>query len=271
MQAGKLDRRRQVTVINRERTRVLAGYIKHLSNWPDVVKFHQHGNNLSSLRFRDGRQIRFVDASAEIWAFRSIWLEQCYTRAFGPLPRDGNVIDLGANIGLFSAFAAKFVVPDGRVLAVEPYPSCVSALEENVSYYSNVEICKAAVCGYGKLWTARDSLGGSIFSSGKGDLVTCESVSTEWILGYFATVDLLKANMEGAEYPFLLDSLDEWWRGVKRVALKWHDGKVARGHKPHELRRRLEALGFRVLRHQEIWREPDLITGITLAERRVAA
>lgn len=256
-----------MTIVNRERIRVLAGYIRYLKNWPEVVKFHQHRCRLDSLRFRDGTDIRFLDAWDEIWAFRSIWLNRCYTRAFGVLPRDGNVIDLGANIGIFTTFAAKLVVPEGRVLAVEPYPPCLAVLERNVSYYGNVEVCKAAVCGEGELWTADDPLAASIFGSAKGASITCESVTAEWILRHFGTVDLLKMNMEGAEYPFLLASLDEWWHGVRRVALKWHDGEISNGHRPHELRTRLEALGFTILVHQQIWHEPALTTGITLAQR----
>lgn len=69
-------------------------------------------------------------------------------------------------------------------------------------------------------------------------------------------------------YPMLLESPDDAWSSVDRVAIKWHkDAEIANGHQPEDLYRRLERLGFRILRHEEIWKGPDLTTGITVAAK----
>ncbi|OBI76398.1 FkbM family methyltransferase [Mycobacterium sp. E740] len=56
-------------------------------------------------------------------------------------------IDVGANIGCVSALAAKLVGPAGTVVAIEPSPPAVAALEETVSTndLTNVRVVTAAV------------------------------------------------------------------------------------------------------------------------------
>jgi FkbM family methyltransferase len=49
---------------------------------------------------------------------------------FRPLP-GWTVLDVGANVGLFAARAAKLAGPEGRVLAVEPHPGNFALLSEN--------------------------------------------------------------------------------------------------------------------------------------------
>ncbi len=71
-----------------------------------------------------------------------------------------NVIDAGANIGIYTLFLASIVGPDGHVLAFEPDSLCASRLRENVllNRLSNVTVKQAAVADYAG--SAEFSLGG---------------------------------------------------------------------------------------------------------------
>lgn len=60
-------------------------------------------------------------------------------------------IDVGANIGLMTLYAARKIGPTGKVLAIEPNPETRAILERNVTRngLTNVLICADAVGGEG--------------------------------------------------------------------------------------------------------------------------
>jgi FkbM family methyltransferase len=57
------------------------------------------------------------------------------------------VIDIGANIGLYSKVLSELVGPDGRVYSVEPFPSTYEILSYNISklHLENVEPLNVAI------------------------------------------------------------------------------------------------------------------------------
>ena len=56
-------------------------------------------------------------------------------------------VDIGANCGLFTVFAARKVGPSGKVLAIEPIPEMVRRLKFNIAAnnYTNVVVAETAV------------------------------------------------------------------------------------------------------------------------------
>ena len=263
-----VDSRNQMSL--RDRAQTIAYYVRTLRNWPQVAAMHAHGRDVGVFRLRDGHEVHLLDPRAEIWAFRSIFRERCYDIDFGPIPVDGVVVDLGANVGIFSLYAATRLVPNGKVLAVEANPGCFSKLERTTAKCANVILWQGAVGARTELWLAEDSLSASVFRTNESiDKVDVRPIPHESILTFAPRIDLLKANMEGAEYPLLLETAASLWDGVQRLAVKWHDGEIARGHRPAELADRMKSLGFRILRHEAIWTEAggELTTGITTATR----
>jgi len=70
--------------------------------------------------------------SAELQQFyHDIFEDQVYVRHGITLPPDACVLDIGANIGLFSIFAAKRC-PDARIFSVEPAPPLFDILRMNL-------------------------------------------------------------------------------------------------------------------------------------------
>jgi FkbM family methyltransferase len=57
------------------------------------------------------------------------------------------VVDIGANIGIYTLLAARSVGPSGRVIAFEPHPRTAALLRENVALngFANVTVEEAAV------------------------------------------------------------------------------------------------------------------------------
>lgn len=82
-----------------------------------------------------------VFSEAEI-IYRELFRNDTYLRGLAPVRPNGFVIDAGANIGLFTLFI-KDRFPEARVLAIEPIPDNVRALEANLELHgaTGVTVC----------------------------------------------------------------------------------------------------------------------------------
>jgi len=74
---------------------------------------------------------------------------------------DSYVIDVGANIGIFSIFAAQYA-KRGKIYAFEPASETFKILKENTAYYENIEVFKLSLGNENKKGKIR------IFSISKG-------------------------------------------------------------------------------------------------------
>ncbi len=94
----------------------------------------------------DGREIAHLNQYETDHLYREIVDQRAYLRHGVRLPRRGVVVDVGANIGLFSLFAAAHS-PDVRILAFEPAPAAFEALRANGEAYApNLEAFNVGVC-----------------------------------------------------------------------------------------------------------------------------
>jgi FkbM family methyltransferase len=122
------------------------------------------------------------------------------------------VVDGGAGYGTFTLLASKLVGSEGRVVAVEPVPSSVVALEGTVrgSRLSNVTVVPAALSAQEGRLTMTLRKGRYAEATGCrerapiGDDVECVEVSQKTIDGLVVDlalprVDFIKLNIEGME------------------------------------------------------------------------
>ncbi len=169
---------------------------------------------VTEFRFR-GRTLRFdcaysdaliMDGSYAFGIVREILIRDCYFRY---LPEDvlnglGNVVDLGANRGLFTTLSAASAE---RVLSVEADPAFRPVIEHNVRMngFDHVTVATVFVGSGGAL----------------GDLIRGE-VDFAGLLDRhgFDKVDLLKMDIEGSE--FALFSHPEWLPRVQRICMEVH-------------------------------------------------
>jgi FkbM family methyltransferase len=87
-----------------------------------------------------------VDRASVMWATGRV--ELTVQRALAALLVPGSVcFDVGANVGFYTILAARLVGPEGRVVAFEPHPENVKALERNVAAngLANVVVVPKAV------------------------------------------------------------------------------------------------------------------------------
>lgn len=84
----------------------------------------------------NGMSVRIHNVHETEFMFREIFQEHVYTRCGVTLTGKQPVIDIGANIGLFSLFV-KSLAPEARILAFEPAPVLFEILRHNLSPYSS--------------------------------------------------------------------------------------------------------------------------------------
>ena len=73
------------------------------------------------------------------FVYQEVFVEEIYTKAFGQLPARATVIDVGANIGLFSLLI-KQQLPEASVYAFEPAPVHFALLAKNLQPYRHTHI-----------------------------------------------------------------------------------------------------------------------------------
>ncbi|MEX0641551.1 MAG: FkbM family methyltransferase [Pirellulales bacterium] len=121
-------------------------------------------------------------------------------------------VDVGANSGYFSLLAAKLLAHRGKVYAFEPFPLTRTRLEENIRENGQDDrivvfpVALAAARESRTLFTCSGNLGMTSFSTSDrshapaGEEVQCDALDAVWDEIGNPRVDLLKMDVEGAEW-----------------------------------------------------------------------
>jgi FkbM family methyltransferase len=171
----------------------------------------------------------FVDTVVEIWGNRP------YTERFYA-PRNGDVIlDVGANIGLFSVWIAQRA-PLARVLAFEPFPQNFAALQDNLGGCAhNVHPYRYAVgpaAGVGYMRDGgRRSLDHELIpavNDASENTTRIVSLEEAMELAGGSQIDLLKMDIEGSEHDIFAAPLSSvLLRRFRRIAIEYHEHRRA--------------------------------------------
>ena len=136
------------------------------------------------------------------------------------------IVDAGSHIGSSVAwFASRY--PSSRVIGLEPSAKVCECLRYNVRFFPNVEIHNVALGpadGYAPFYERRESCTSSLQSAddgAQGVMVPVLSLESALRLAGPGDVDLLKLDIEGAEYDVLRACLPDPQR-VRRIVGELH-------------------------------------------------
>lgn len=206
------------------------------------------------LELRSGESFRSPPNEELTTIFDEVWVDQRYLPADWDPALRPTVIDVGANVGVFTIWAARYLGAE-RIVAVEPAPDTSRELRGNLERNSvEAQVLEAAVgrtSGEATLHRrgapARDTLfttdryGSRFEPTARVRLVTLDEVFS---LFEIESCDLLKLDCEGAEYEILGAAGNETLASVRHLVAEYHVG--LNDQRPHELRRLLEDNGFDV-------------------------
>jgi FkbM family methyltransferase len=182
--------------------------------------------------------------------------ENAELRTYAQLLRPGMVVvDVGANIGLYSAIAAKRVGPSGRVIALEPDPETFGFLKRTIQYngFHNVEphqMAASAQAGTVKLFRNPDNRGDSRLYSDPmlKDSVDVTTVALDDLLAQegIQHVDVIKIDVQGAEGLVLAGARETLRRSPGLVLMMefWPYGLKQTGQDAKAILEQLHAGGF---------------------------
>jgi FkbM family methyltransferase len=182
---------------------------------------------------------------------------------------DRVIVDVGANIGVFTLYAAR-EAPEARIIALEPFPDTRARLADSVASNAlagRVTILGCALAGSSGVG-AMDEAGGipsqyrRIYSEatktlnaehrGKAGLaegtqgVAIRKITMEEMLdeARIENADFMKMNIHGSEYEVLLSTPAQVLRRCARIAVQYHEMPAASGLTKHSIFEHLGCAGF---------------------------
>jgi len=178
------------------------------------------------------------------------------------------VLDIGANVGMFTLYAAR-EAPNARIIAVEPFPETCRKLREHVEtnqLNDRVTIVNCAVTGKAGDATMDSAAGipsqyrrihapetagvnaehrGPAGAQPDPDGVPVRTRTLGQILDQcgVGSADFVKMNIHGSEYDVLLGTDPEVLERCRTIAVQYHTLPTHKGGK-QEIFDRLKGLGF---------------------------
>jgi FkbM family methyltransferase len=201
------------------------------------------------LRLRLGEEIR-LEEHTDLKTFWQVFLRRVY-----PVhAADRVILDVGANVGLFTLYAAR-CAPQAHIVALEPFPATFDRLLTMVRDHhleTRVTCLNCAATGASGVRVMRDlhvpSQRRSLMPPENGASGTQVSGRTlEQILdeNNLPHVDLLKMDIEGSEYEVLLSAPQKTLAQIGRIALEYHGDSAP--HSKQQIFQYLGQTGFRVI------------------------
>jgi FkbM family methyltransferase len=258
-----------------------------LSNWPEVLAARARRRPLPPLEMRRGGRLFAPPEVSFEFVFVETWIDRIYNPPGFEVRANETVVDIGANVGLFTTYAAC-AAPGVRVVACEPFPPGLRWIERNVRSLGldNVSICPLAVSDHEgtqtlhvtdawicnslfPLESTSASPGAPAAQDAQGSMagstaVEVRTVSLEQLLDEQGVdrCGLLKIDCEGSEYDILQSASPQTLARIERISGEYHHGPQIEGTGTG-LAAFLESSGFHVQPLQPF----DSHCGLFLAHR----
>jgi FkbM family methyltransferase len=163
--------------------------------------------------------------TTDVAAFEHVFIQNEYGFSFARQP--SIIVDAGANVGMSAAyFSLRY--PNAKIVAIEPEPSNFDILCKNAKLFTKIIPINAALWSHNGAVQLKDGGGGhwgtrvteaSARSEGSIRCVSLRALLEELRIDW---VDLMKVDVEGAEYEIFEDS-SSWISRVGFICAELHD------------------------------------------------
>ena len=182
---------------------------KYLKNHKEYLQ-----NKHNDYQFREGMNFSFNEKESSTHIFSEIFIGECY-----PINKSTKqekvIVDIGSNIGFFTIYAL-IKNPNSQILAVEANPKNFEILKNNIyenNLSDNVKVFNCVVTskpGLQPFYLSSNSGWSSIYNergAKNGKIIHVDSTSLSMLFenNKLNVIDLLKIDIEGAEYDIMLN------------------------------------------------------------------
>lgn len=204
---------------------------KHFYNWDTIIKRAINGQHTSELKLRNG--LSFFNANNNtLHIYKEVFASKVYTNSIIDIFENDVVFDIGANVGVFSIFAA--MTKGVRVFSFEPDQNNYRILKNNISK-NNLNNIKSYDYAVGAKTEKRLLKLATIFGGhtvAKKDETHLEnstlSIEMKSIVDIIneleiKQIDFLKMDCEGAEGEIIKALIPDKIRNIQKIAMEFHD------------------------------------------------
>lgn len=194
--------------------------------------------------------IRF-ESGAIYWAdIYAIFFQRTYNPHHLLIEKNDVVVDIGANIGVFTLYAACRT--QNTVYAFEPFPDNYEALQQNIraNGLDNINPQRFAVSdrsGTELIVDTGVSQHHLLKKVAPGAIAKCIEVSSITLKdimdhNHIDQIDFLKLDCEGSEWIILTSTTQDYLQRIRKIAMEFHDQFSEFKH--HQIQNLLEGAGF---------------------------
>lgn len=221
-----------------------------MSDWPSYLwNYLSRRRRPAEYKLRNGW--RLIDGTGTLAGTIAVVFVR---REYGRLSNLRTIVDIGANMGSFTVYAAM-TNPDAQIYSFEPEKRNFDFLKQNIAINSLEKRVHAFPCavsssqGQRKMAIRSSPLNSLVVENGENALQSVDCVSLQSVLSDqgLDTIDLLKMNCEGAEYEILENCSAADFARLRNIRLEYHTLDSGRRN-GESLAKFLEKQGYRIER-----------------------
>jgi FkbM family methyltransferase len=235
---------------------VIFGVLLKIKNWKTYVRDYlgKIQNKKIIYELRNGTKYSVRGGTCDRGIINEIWIEKNYTPDGFSLEKNDVVVDVGAQIGIFTIYASSKAIM-GKVYSFEPMPDNYKMLNENIKLNKAknvVPLNKALSDKNGKETMFLDDLntgGHSLVNTGKTwskHKININSISFDAFVKQYKIkkIDFLKMDCEGSEYNIFFGASKSTLSKISKISMEYHN--LDKKRNVDTLRKYLERNGFEV-------------------------
>ncbi len=224
--------------------------LQHCANWREILGALASGQKSIRVVLKDGTIL--ASSQNPLSIVNEIFFAHVYSPHELTIGEQDIVVDIGANVGVFTVFAASQT--RNRVYSLEPLPINCEYIQKNLAsnHLDHVTCVSTAVSntsGTVKLYTTDSVAGNLLFDHNiRGEIdayveVPCTTLMAFMDEQHLESIDFLKLDCEGSEGDILTSLPTAYLGRIRKMAMEFHDNVSSLNH--DAVRHLLESNGFK--------------------------
>lgn len=239
-----------------KKIKTVFGVLIKIKNWQTYIKDYTGlvKNKKITYKLRNGIKYNVRAGTCDRGIINEIWIEKHYVPKGFEIKEKDTILDVGAQIGVFSVYAAHHA-KKGKIYAFEPMSENFKMLKENTNLnklknITNINCALSDKNGKESLFIDDLNTGGHSFFNDKKswskNKIIVKSMNLDSFFNKYKIkkIDFLKMDCEGAEYKIFFGASKKTLEKIKKISMEYHN--LDEKKNVHKLKKYLEKNNFEV-------------------------